>query len=114
MVNLDNIEPVKILGGFFGGLLVLLILYYFYKMMKGLIGSYSFKSFGGQFDKSFLSLNDFGLKGTDRMDFKINIRTDDAQDDCNMIGRYKGGKIEKISIEGDGEKCENLRSNNKL
>ena len=114
MVNLDNIEPVKILGGFLGGLLVLLILYYFYKMMKGLIGSYSFKSFGEKFDKSFLILNDFGLKGTDRMDFKINIRTDDAQDDCNMIGRYKGGKIEKISIEGDGEKCENLRSNNKL
>ena len=114
MVNLDNIEPVKIFGGIFGGFLVLLLLYYFYKMIKGLFSSYSFKLLGNKFDKSLLSLNDFGLKGTDRLDFKINIRTDDASDDCNMIGRYKGGKLEKISIEGNGEKCEDLRSNNKL
>ena len=35
-------------------------------------------------------------------------------DDCIMRGRYRNNKIDKIEIKGDGIKCENLRSNNKL
>ena len=83
-------------------------------MIYNLFKSYSFKNLGSFFDKKYFSLSNFGLINNDYLDFIINIRTDDASDDCVMRGRYKHNKLEKIEIKGDGYKCRNLRSNNKL
>ena len=83
-------------------------------MFRNLIRGYSFANLGEFFDKKYFSTSDFGLEGTDYLDFIINIRTDDASDDCIMRGRYQSNKLDKISIEGDGPKCKYLRSNNKL
>lgn len=84
-------------------------------MFRNIISSYSFSSLGSEFDVSWWKFWDnFGLKRSDYMDFNINIRTDDATDDCKIRGKYTRGKLSNIYIHGFGEKCNQLRDNNKL
>ena len=72
--------------------------------------NYSFASLGSQFD----NMGDDGLKNNDYMKFNIDIRTDDASDDCVINGKYKAGRLSNIRIRGSGNKCSQLRKNNKL
>ena len=114
MVDIENIDLNYLFKNMIVGIMILTISYYFFSMIHSLFKSYSYTGLGEFFDKKYFSLNDFGLEGTDYLDFIMNIRTDDASDDCEMRGRYKHNKLEKIEIKGDGYKCRNLRSNNKL
>ena len=96
-----NTNNIKVQDLFYQSLkvgLILLLLYYFIIMVYNIIKSFSFYTMGDQFNKDFI----------------INIRTNDASDDCNIKGRFKNDTVEKISIQGDGMKCSKLRSNNKL
>lgn len=113
-MNIDDIDIRVFIAGICGVGAVLLILYYFLSMIRNLLRSYSFSDLGSKFNKSFYSLSDFGLEGSDHFDFKIKLRTDDALNDCDILGRYQGGKMKEIRIDGEGEKCKKLRSNNKL
>ena len=89
-------------------------------MVYNIIKSFSFYTMGDQFNKDYFKFwsnkfyTNFGFNNTDNLDFIINIRTNDASDDCNIKGRFKNDTVEKISIQGDGMKCSKLRSNNKL
>ena len=47
-------------------------------------------------------------------DFEINIRSEDASDDCKIKGKYRAGRVTKMDIEGSGPNCSELRENNKL
>lgn len=114
MVDIENIDLNYLFKNIVVGVIILTIIYYFFSMIYSLFKSYSYDSLGKFFDKKYFSTSDFGLEGTDYLDFIVNIRTDDASDDCEMRGRYKYNKLEKIEIKGDGYKCRNLRSNNKL
>lgn len=114
MIDIDNIGFKDFFRSLVIFIMIITISYYFIIMIRNLIRRYSFANLGDFFDKKYFSKSDFGLEGTDHLDFIINIRTDDASDDCIMRGRYRSNEINKISIEGDGPKCKNLRSNNKL
>ena len=84
---------------------------------------FSFDDFGYSLDRRFFDkyglniysklLNNYGLNDeNDNIKFIINIRTDDASDDCKIKGKYRDGKLRSIHIDGDGEKCSVLRENN--
>lgn len=98
---------------------LLILVYLFLKMIYNILKSFSFYDLGTNFNKTYFKFwehkfhTDFGFNPSDKLDFIIKIRTDDAYDDCVMKGRFKDDKIEKISIKGDGEKCNKLRNNNK-
>ena len=79
-------------------------------MVSNIMKNYSFSSLGSQFDH----MGDDGLKNNDYMKFNIDIRTDDASDDCVINGKYKAGRLSNIRIRGSGNKCSQLRKNNKL
>jgi len=84
-------------------------------MIRNIIRNYSLSSFGSQLDVSWWKFwKIFGLKRSDYMKFNINIRTSDAADDCKIRGKYSHGKLKNIHIHGSGEKCSQLRNNNKL
>lgn len=84
-------------------------------MARNILRNYSFSSLGSQFDVVWWKFwKQFGLKRSDYMKFNINIRTDDASDDCKIEGKYRRGKLSQIHIQGSGEKCSQLRENNKL
>ena len=114
MDDIDNIDLNYLFKNIIVGIIILTLFYYFIAMIISLFKSYSYTSLGDFFDKKYFSSSDFGLEGSDFLDFIMDIRTDDASDDCVMRGRYKYNKIDKIEIEGDGPKCRNLRENNKL
>lgn len=82
----------------------------FLNMVRTIMKNYSFSSLGSQFD----NMGDDGLKNNDYMKFNIDIRTDDASDDCVINGKYKAGRLSNIHIRGSGNKCNELRKNNKL
>ena len=98
----------------FGFVLLLVFLNMFYNIVK----PFSFYQLGDRLSKSYFNFFDtkfytnFGLEKNDNLDFIINIRTNDARDDCNIKGRFKGNEVEKLSIIGDGEECSKLRNNN--
>jgi hypothetical protein len=98
----------------FGFILLLVFINMIYNVTK----SFSFYQLGNRLSKSYFNFFDhkfytnFGLEENDNLDFIINIRTDDASDDCNIKGRFKGNNVEKLSILGDGKGCINLRNNN--
>ena len=84
-----------------------LVLYLLIKLLisiKNNFRIFSFKDFGSTFD---LGYNDY-------IKFNLNIRTDDASNDCKIKGMYSNGNLSSIDIQGDGKKCEILRENNKL
>ena len=86
----------------------------FIYMVSNIMKNYSFASLGSQFDTGFFDMGDDGLKNNDYMKFNIDIRTDDASDDCVINGKYKAGRLSNIHIRGSGNKCSQLRKNNKL
>lgn len=98
-INLEEIviNVVKISAG-------ILFIYLFLRMMYNITKSYSFSDFGSQFN----------LNKTDFVGFTINIRTDDAYDDCKIKGKYKHNKLTNIEFDGDGPQCTELKNNNKL
>ena len=114
MVDIENINLNSLFKNLVVGIMILTIIYYFIIMLINLSKSYSYADLGEFFDEKYFSMSKFSLIGTDYLDFIMNIRTDDASDDCIMRGRYRNNQIEKIEIKGDGIKCRNLRSNNKL
>ena len=113
LTSIDNIDFGKFISNLGIIFMILLLLYYFIIMIHNLLKPYSFGEMGGKFDKNYFG-NTFGFEGSDHFDFIINIRTDDASDDCKIRGRYKNKGLNKINIEGKGPKCSDLRSNNKL
>ena len=119
-LNLDQVDLYDLFGNLFYISMIIVLIYYFIKMIYNIFKPFSFSDFGSEFDQEYFKFwttkfqNNFGLKGDDHLDFIINIRTDDASDDCNIKGRYKESKMDKISIMGDGPKCKDLRINNKL
>jgi len=120
MLNIDKIDLNEFIINIFVILMIILLIYYFIRMIYNIYKPFSFSELGSEFDSSYFEFwttkfqNNFGFKGSDYLDFIINIRTDDASDDCNIKGRYKKNKLEKILIKGDGPNCEILRDNNKL
>lgn len=71
---------------------------------------FSFDDFGSTFESHF---GGYGLSNSyDNVKFIVNIRTDEATDDCKIKGMYKDGKLRSINIIGEGEKCKILRENN--
>ena len=85
------------------------ILYYFIKMIYRIVHSFnslSFADFGSEFNTI---IDHSGYIG-----FDINIRTDDALNDCKIKGKYSKNKLVNIKIEGEGEYCEKLRNNNNI
>ena len=93
---------------------ILCITSFIYMLIK-IFENYSFKDFGSKLDISVWEFwNNFGLKRGDVMDFKINIRTFDASDDCNIRGKYKQDELTHLTIKGKGKGCTNIRNNNKL
>jgi hypothetical protein len=124
--NIDNIPLKKVVLGFIGLLGGLGFLYYFYSAIRNLLRSYHFENMVDLFDvdnykfwKTFYSdsakfNSGFGLKGKDYVDFEINIRSEDASDDCKIKGKYRAGRVTKMDIEGSGPNCSELRENNKL
>ena len=84
-------------------------------MSRNISRNYSLSSLGSQFDVVWWKFwKQFGLKRSDYMKFNINIRTKDASDDCRIKGKYNVGKLSNVHIQGSGEKCSQLRENNKL
>lgn len=85
------------------------IVYYFIRMIYRIfysLDTLNFSNLGSQFSKV---IDHSGYVG-----FDINIRTDDAMDDCKIKGKYSRGKLVAIKIKGEGENCENLRNNNNI
>ena len=97
-----------------------------YSAIRNLLRSYHFGNMGDLFDvdnyKFWKTLysdsakfnSGFGLKGKDYVDFEINIRSEEASDDCKIKGKYRAGRLTKMDIEGSGPNCSKLRENNKL
>lgn len=81
-----------------------LILYLIITMIYNIIKPFYFSSFGSKFN----------IGRSDYVGFDINIRTDEAKNDCHIKGKYTGNKLTNIEIKGDGDKCRKLRNNNKL
>tara|TARA_B100000575_G_scaffold293881_1_gene306846 strand:+ start:2262 stop:2606 length:345 start_codon:yes stop_codon:yes gene_type:complete len=93
------------------GVLLLLVISRFLLSLNNTIRIFSFEDFGSYFDSGILS--DYGFDNRkDNLKFMINIRTDDASDDCKIKGKYRDGKLRSFQIEGEGEKCSILRENN--
>tara|TARA_B100000963_G_scaffold361639_1_gene398328 strand:+ start:1735 stop:2088 length:354 start_codon:yes stop_codon:yes gene_type:complete len=83
--------------------------------IKNFTSGYSLESFGNKFNKSWYSFwSKYGLRRSDYMKFKINIRTFDASEDCKIHGKFKNNKLTNLYIHGSGEKCQELRKNKKI
>ena len=84
-------------------------------MIRNIIRNYSLSSFGSQLDVSWWKFwKIFGLKRSDYMKFKINIRTTDASEDCKINGEFTRGKLTNVRIRGSGDKCEELKKTKKI
>ena len=85
-------------------ILGLIIFILFINAIYNAIKPFSFYELGDRLSKSYFNIFDhkfytnFGLEKNDNLDFIINIRTNDASDDCNIKGRFKDNKVEKLSI----------------
>ena len=124
--NIDKLPLKKVAFGFLGSIVGLAFLYYLYRAIRNVIRSFHFSNMGNLFDvdnyKFWRTLysdsakfnSGFGLKGKDYVDFEINIRSEDASDDCKIKGKYREGRLTKMNIEGTGPNCSELRENNKL
>ena len=73
MIDIDNINLKTLFKNFVVGIMILTLLYYFISMLINLSNSYSFTSLGEFFDKKYLGMDKFTLKGTDYLDFIMNI-----------------------------------------
>jgi len=124
--NIDKLPLKKVVLGFLGSIAGLAFLYYMYSSIINSFRSFQFKGMGDLFDvdnyKFWKTLysdsakfnSGFGLKGKDYLDFEIDIRSEDASDDCKIKGKYRAGRLTKMNIEGTGPNCSELRENNKL
>jgi hypothetical protein len=96
---------------FIFGILLLLATARFILSLNNTVRIFSFDDFGSYFDSGIRG--DYGFDNRkDNLKFMINIRSDDASDDCKIKGKYRDGKLRSIQIEGEGEKCSILRENN--
>ena len=76
---------------------------------------YSLKKFGEKFNKPWYAFwSKYGLRRSDYMKFKINIRTTDASEDCKINGEFTRGKLTNVRIRGSGDKCEELKKTKKI
>ena len=92
---------------------VLLLLMSFIYMLTQELQEPDFEDFGAEFSGGGWFGNDgIGFRRSDYLKFKINIRTEDASDDCKIKGKYTHGALENISIKGKGPSCSALRGNN--
>ena len=124
--NIDKLPLKKVALGFVGSIVGLVFLYYMYSAIRNYFRSFHFVNMGDLFDidnyKFWKTLysdsakfnSGFGLKGKDYVDFEIDIRSEDASDDCKIKGKYRAGRLTKMNIEGSGPNCSELRENNKL
>jgi len=118
--NIDKLPIDKVALGFLGSIIGLAFLYYLYAAIKNYFRYFDFEGIGGLFDVENYKLwkdkfnSGFGLKGKDFVTFEINIRSEDASDDCKINGKYRAGRLTKMNIEGTGPNCSELRENNKL
>jgi hypothetical protein len=124
--NIDKLPLKKVALGFLGVIVGMAFLYYVYSGTTNSFRSFHFENMGSLFDvdnyKFWKTLysdsakfnSGFGLKGKDYIDFKIDIRSEDASDDCRIKGKYRADRLTKMSIEGSGPNCSELRGNNKL
>ena len=118
--NIDKLPLKNVVLGFLGSIAGIALLYYMYSAIKNSTRSFQFKGMGDLFDvENYKFWKDkfnsgFGLKGKDYLDFEINIRSEDATDDCKINGKYRAGRLTKMNIEGTGPNCSELRENNKL
>ena len=115
-----NFENILQFGAF---LLFLYAVTRLYLSINNSFRIFSFDDFGSSLDRRFFDkyglniygklFNNYGLNNeNDNLKFMINIRTDDASNDCKIKGKYRDGKLRSIQIDGDGEKCSILRENN--
>ena len=87
----------------------------FVKFIVNYSKGYSLKTFGGEFNKSWYAFwSKYGLRRSDYMKFKINIRTTDASEDCKINGEFTRGKLTNVRIRGSGDKCEELKKTKKI
>ena len=118
--SIDSLPLKKVALGFLGSIIGIVFLYYIYSSIRNLIRSFHFKGIGDLFEvENYKFWKDkfnsgFGLKGKDYVNFEINIRSEDASDDCKIKGKYRSGGLTKMNIHGSGPNCSELRKNNKL
>jgi len=118
--NIDKLPLKKVALGFIGVIIGIAFLYYVYSGTRNLFRSFHFGNMGDLFDIDNYKFwktkfnSGFGLKGKDYVNFEINIRSEDASDDCKIKGKYREGRLTKMNIDGSGPNCSNLRENNKL
>lgn len=97
------------------GLIIITIILLVYLYVYGYYGDYDFDDLNSLFsiteyafwEDSFAT--NFGLKSSDYVKIQINIRTEDAEGDCNISGKLTAGEIRDLKITGAGEKCSDLR-----
>ncbi len=78
-----------------------------------LFQSHDFELFGYQFDVQWDGLLDtFGLKSKDFVEFNIDIRSEDSENDCKIKGTYMANNLTELDIVGDGELCKQLKEDN--
>jgi len=118
--NLDKIPVKKVALGILGFIICVILLYYIFTGLVNLLRSYKFEYLTDLFKVEYYKIWDdkfnsgFGLKGKDHVNFEINIRTEDASDDCKIKGEIGSEGLNKIKITGSGTNCIQLRENNKL
>jgi len=118
--GIDTFPLKKVALVFVGSIFGTLLLYYMYTAIRNFFRSFHFGNVGDLFDvENYKFWKDkfnsgFGLKGKDYVNLEINIRSEDASDDCKIKGKYREGRLTKMNIDGSGPNCSNLRENNKL
>ena len=101
-----DIDIISISGNIIFFLFYAAILYYFVRMIYKIFTSFSFENLGSQFNSLI------GRSGY--VGFDINIRTDDALEDCKIKGKFSRNKLVNIQIDSEGENCQNLKNNNNI